>query len=78
MDGGAQGHRKKAKAKKPKSSKPKTGPKKPKTKKRSGDLSDKTVVELRKIARSCGAKQTNPNGSTKTKTQLKASIQRAK
>lgn len=72
MDGGAQGHRKKAKSTKPKK------PKKPVHKKRSGDLSDKTVVELRKIAKSCGAKQTNPDGSTKTKQQLKSSINRAK
>ncbi len=72
MDGGAQNHRKKPKS---------TGPKKPKKpvhKKRSSDLSDKTVLELRKIAKSCGAKQTNPDGSTKNKQQLKIAINRSK
>ncbi len=72
MDGGAQSHRKKPRTKKP------SKPSKPAHRKRSHDLSDKTVLELRKIAKTCGAKQTNPDGSTKTKQQLKSAINRAK
>lgn len=59
---------------KPSSPKKKPALKKPKRHAASGDLSEKTVVQLRKIASSKKVKQTNPDGSTKRKAQLISAI----
>jgi len=64
-------------AKKPAAKKPARKPAK-KTVKRSSNLGDKTVPELRTIARRTKARQTNKDGTTKTKSELLRSIRAAK
>ena len=76
VNGGARhGARKPASKRKPAGKrKPATKKPKSKTSTKSAPLSGKTVVQLRKMAKRSGAKQTNRDGSTKNKSQLMASI----